>query len=403
MEFVCRVGTPDGRVLEQILEARDEAALRGDLQRRGFHLFEARAKGIPWSNWFARAASARIPARTFLIFNQELAALLKAGLPLLQALDLMLERLEHPRFRAVLGEIRERVKSGADLSEAFAAHGDLFPPLYAPSLKAGERTGELEQVIRRFVRYMKLMIEARRRVIGALVYPAVLVVLSIAMIAVMVVFVLPKFSGFFESLEADLPFATRFALGASAFLRAWWPVLVGSTVVAWWTARRWRRTAAGRATMDRWRLKLPVVGTIFQGTALSEFCRALATLLSGGIPLVQALEIAVSAVGNAWVRAQLLPTIDAVRQGGSFHAALERTELFESLEIDMVKVGEATGALDGMLQSVSEFLDEAVETRLQRLLTLIEPLMLVFMGVIIATLLISIYVPLFGSLGQNRF
>jgi type IV pilus assembly protein PilC len=401
MEFVCRVGTPDGRVLEEVVQARDEAALRGELQRRGYHLFEARAKGLGLARFFRRGGGA-IQPRAFLIFNQELAALLKAGLPLLQALDLMLERMENQRFRSVLADVRERVKSGTDLSEAFAAHGDLFPPLYAPSLKAGERTGEIEQVIRRFVRYMKLMMDARRRLIGALVYPAVLVVLSIAMITVMVVVVLPKFTGFFESLEADLPLPTRVALATSAFLRRTWPFLVGGALASWYSIRRWRRTDAGRATLDRWRLAVPIVGPIFKGTALSEFTRALSTLLTGGIPLVQALEIAVSAVGNAHVREKVTPTIDLVRQGGSFHVALDKTELFESLEIDMVKVGEATGALDTMLLSVSEFLDEAVETRLQRLLTLIEPLMLVFMGLIIAILLISIYVPLFGSLGQNR-
>lgn len=401
MEFACRVGTPDGRVLDEVLEARDEAALRGELQRRGYHLFEARAKGLGLGRLFRRRGGP-IPLRAFLIFNQELAALLKAGLPLLQGLDLMLERMENQRFRSVLADIRERVKSGTDLSEAFAAHGDLFPPLYAPSLKAGERTGEIEQVIRRFVRYMKLMMDARRRVVGALVYPLVLVVLSIAMIAVMIVVVLPKFNNFFVSLEADLPLPTRIALGASAFLRQTWPLLLGGTLLGWFLVQRWRRTASGRATLDRWRLALPIIGPIFKGTALSEFSRALSTLLTGGIPLVQALEIAVSAVGNAFVRQRVSPTLDVVRQGGAFHVALEQTKLFESLEIDMVKVGEATGALDTMLLSVSEFLDEAVETRLQRLLTLIEPLMLVFMGVIIATLLISIYVPLFGSLGQNR-
>jgi len=404
VQFVCRIGTPDGRVLEEIFQARDESDLRADLQRRGFHLFEARSRGLRVGGWLPwRAHRQKIPSRVFLVFNQELAALLKAGLPLLQTLDLMLERLQHAHFRTVLTDIRDRVRSGTDLSEAFAAHPGLFPPLYAPSLKAGERTGELEQVIRRFVRYMKLVLDARRRVIGALVYPTVLVGLSLAMLAIMATFVVPKFADFFLGMGVQLPLITRLALGLSQSLQRWWPGVLFATLATSVLTRRWAASAAGRQTVDRWRLSVPIVGKVFRGFALSEFTRALSTLLAGGIPLVQALEIAVSAVGNLFVRRRLEPSIGEVREGRPFHGAIEKTRLFDSLEVDMIKVGESTGSLDAMLQSVSEFLDEQTETRVQRLLTLIEPLLLVFMGILIATLLIAIYVPLFSTVGQNTF
>jgi type IV pilus assembly protein PilC len=332
-----------------------------------------------------------------------MAALLKAGLPLLQALDLMLERMHNQHFRAVLTEIRDRVKSGEDMSDAFAAFGDLFPRLYPSSLKAGERSGELELVIRRFVRYMRLVLDARRRVVSALVYPAVLVCLSIAMIIIMAIYVVPKFLVFFENLEAELPLITRMVLAVSMAANRNWPLLLVGTVAAALFYRSWSHTENGQATVDRLKLRAPFLGPVLHRFALSEFSRSLSTLLAGGIPLVPAFEIAVSAVGNTYVRSRLEPTIQMVREGKPFHAALEESGVFTDMAVDMVKVGEATGSLDEMLSNVSDFLDEQIETRMQRLLSLIEPLMLVFMGIMIAILLIAIYLPLMGALGESKF
>jgi type IV pilus assembly protein PilC len=345
----------------------------------------------------------RIPVQDFVIFNQELAALLKAGLPLLQTLDLMLERMNNQHFRAVLTDVRDQVKSGTDLSEAFASHGDLFPRLYPSSLKAGERSGELELVIRRFIRYMKLLLDARRRVISALVYPAVLVILSIAMIAVMAIYVVPKFMSFFDELGADLPLITQVVLAVSTFASKNWPLILILLVLGTLALRSWGRTEGGRLTLDRLKLKTPFLGPVLHRFAMSEFSRALSTLLAGGIPLVPAFEIAVSSVGNAYVRSRLEPTIQMVREGKPFFSALEKSEIFTDMAIDMVKVGETTGSLDDMLGSVSEFLDEQIETRMARLLSLVEPMMLVFMGIIIAILLISIYLPMFSMLGSTKF
>ena len=403
MQFVCRVGTPDGRVLEEVVTASDESALRSDLSKRGYHLFEVRRRGVARKLPGRSMSRRRIPDQEFMIFNQELASLLKAGLPLLQTLDLMLERMKNPHFRSVLLEVRDKVKSGTDLSEAFADQGDLFPRLYASSLKAGERSGELEQVIRRFIRYMKLLLDARRRVISALVYPAVLVVLSIAMISVMAIYVVPKFMGFFSELGAELPMITRVVLAVSTFASSNWVVIALGLVTAGIALRSWGKTETGRLALDRLKLRVPLMGPVMQRFAQSEFSRSLATLLSGGIPLVPAFEIAVSSIGNAYVRSRLEPTIQMVREGKPFHIAIEKSEVFSDMAIDMVKVGEATGALDDMLTSVSEFLDEQVETRMQRLLSLVEPIMLVFMGIIIAILLISIYLPMFGMLGSSKF
>lgn len=402
MQFLCRLGTPEGAVIEEVHHGHDADALRQDLQRKGFHVFEVRPR-LALARALPRVRRrGKLSIQRFLVFNQELAALLAAGLPLLQCLELMLERLKDPLFREVLLDVRERVASGQELSAAFEAHGDLFPRLYPSSLKAGERSGDLEKVIRRFVRYLQLLLEARKRVVSALVYPTVLVCLSVAMIVVMTVFVVPKFAGLYADLEAELPLITRITLAIGNFMRSNWIVITATLVVGIWALRRWSDTPAGRVALDRLRLRLPVLGPVFHRFGISEMTRSLATLLDGGLPLVPSLEISTSAVGNAWLRERLAPTVQRVREGRSLHAALEQTGVMEELAIDMVKVGETTGALGTMLTNVSDFLDQEVETRMQRLLTLVEPLMLVFMGIIVALLLISVYLPMFSVLGQVK-
>lgn len=402
MQFVCRLGTPEGRVVEQVFEAIDESALRKDLAKKGFHPFEIRRKGllgrIRWP--FGSLRAAKVGPRELQLFNQEIAALLRSGLPLLQTLDLMLGRQRDPEFRRVLTEIRDRVKGGEDLSTVVESFGDMFPPLYAATLKAGERSGEMELVIRRFVRYLGLVLQTRNRVVSALVYPLALVGLSVALIGVMTVYVLPRFTDFFSNMNIDLPLLTRLTMGFSLFIKdnlVWVLLIVLAAGVA---LSQILRSSAGRQFVARWVLKIPLLGGIFYRMALSEFCRSLATLLAGGIPLVTALEISVRAVGNQHLQSKLQPVARRVREGRSLAEALQETGVASEIVVDMVEVGEATGALDSMLSDVSDFLDEEVETRLQRVLSLLEPVMLVLMGLIVATLLISVYLPLFSLLGQ---
>lgn len=408
MHYLCRLGTPDGRVVEEVHESADRVSLLGDLERRGYHVFEVRPRGfaLPSASFRlftrGRPQRRRVPARRFLVFNQELAALLRAGLPLLQALDLMRERGSDPRLQALLEEIREKVKGGLDLSEAFAALGPGVPALYPAILKAGERSGELETVIRRFIRYHRLVLDARRRVISALVYPGVLVLLSTAMIAVMGLYVIPRFEDFYVALDVPLPSLTRVVLAISVFARRHLILLVAAALASVWGARSWSRTPSGSLRVDSWKLKVPFVGPILHRFSLSEFSRSLATLLAGGIPLVPSLEVAIDAVGNRFIRDRLHPTIDGVCEGKAFYETLEASGVVTDIAIDMVKVGESTGALDEMLNEVSQFLDEEIETRLERMLTLIEPILLIVMGAIIATLLIAMYLPMFSAWEQMR-
>ena len=402
MEFVCHVGTAEGRVSRQVRRAADERALRAELEREGLHLITLE-RGLAASarpgleGWRRR----RVPLAQLVVFSQELAALLRAGLPLVQSLGMLVERQNDPGFRGLLARVVERVRSGGELSEAFGELGDALPPIYSSALRAGERTGDLEKVLLRVVRYFKLVLDARKKVYTALVYPSVLLGLSVAMLGVMALYVVPRFRVFYEAMDLEeLPLLTRITLGTATALRDNLPFLVLAVVLAVPFATRWARSAPGQLALGRLRLGLPVLGGIFHGFAVSEYCRSLSTLLSGGLPLVQALDIATGAVGNAWVRVKLAPAIGRVREGTALHQALAETGQAPPIVLDMVQVGEATGALDAMLSNASEFLDDEVETRMQRLLQLIEPILLVVVGGLVAVLLVSVYLPIFSALSQ---
>jgi len=402
---MCRIGTPDGRVAQETFEAASVVALRTDLEGRGIHLFEAKPEGL-LARLSLRKKSGqkvRIPMAELLVFNQEFAALLKAGLPLIQSLDMMIDRQRDEGFKEILMQIREKVSSGAELSDVVASYGEVFPPLYASSLKAGERSGELEGVLRRFIRYQQLIMKAQKQVVSALIYPILLVSLSLGLIAILAIFVVPKFTEFFDGLDGELPLMTRVTIGTSLAIKnniLW--IFLGLVAAAFFL-QQWKSTESGRVALDRLKLQIPLLGSVFNRLAFSEFCRSLSTLVSGGIPLVSAQEVSVSAVGNAYIRKALGPSISSVRQGLPLHQALEETGVVPEIAIDMVKVGEATGSLDVMLENVSDFLDEEVETLMERVLGVLEPIMLVFMGGIVAVLLVSIYLPLVSMMQQIDF
>jgi type IV pilus assembly protein PilC len=404
MEFVCHVGTPDGQVRRERRSAPDESALRAELEREGLALLGLeRGKAGLLRPALALVGRRKVPLPSLLVFSQELAALLKAGLPLLQALQLLASRQRDARFRGVLEQVRERVKAGSELSEAFAEHGDLFPPLFSSSLKAGERTGELEAVLRRFVRYLRLLLDARKKVYSALVYPTFLIGVSTVLLGVMTLYVLPQFEKFYGDMDIqEMPALTELTMGVSRFLREQILLIVAGLVAGVLALRSWTRTDSGRRSLDRFRLRLPFLGVVLHRFSISEYCRSLATLLSGGLPLVPALEISTRSVGNSWIRSRLEPSIPRVREGQALHTALGETGVVPDLALDMVEVGEATGSLDQMLSNVSEFFDEEVETRMQRFLSLIEPIMLIVVGGLVALILASVYLPIFSALGQVR-
>ena len=399
-QFIVRVGTPDGDVVERQVQATNARAAQEEMRRQGMYVFDAK-RGTFSLREFLPLRKA-VSTEKFLLFNQELLALVKAGLPIIQSLDIMLERQKNARFREILTDVREKVKSGVALSDAFASYGDLFPPIYATSLRAGERSGDVEGVLRRFLRYQKMIVNLRKRVVGAMIYPVILILLSSAMVFIMLTVVIPKFTEFFAGFDAQLPPFTRLMITVAMFLRTNLVLVLASVAVTAYLARKWVNTV-GRMPWDWFKLRVPLAGGIFHRFAVLQFTQSLGTLLSGGTPMVPALEIASQSITNEVVSSKVFGVIQNVREGEPLWRSLETTGVIGDLAVEMIKVGESTGALTEMLGNVSEFYDEEIEARLSRMVAAIEPLILVFMGLVIAVLLYAFYLPLFqlSSVGQS--
>jgi type IV pilus assembly protein PilC len=396
-----KTGWPDGSVAEESILAPDSKSARAEIERRGGHVFEVKRHGfgLPGGRGGRRG---RVKMADFLVFNQELIALLKAGLPVVRSFEILLERQESPALRAVLQDVKDRVNSGASISDAFAEQGDIFPRLYWTSLKAGEKSGEIEGVLRRYLKYQKTIIAISRKVVSTLVYPAILILLSTVLIGVLMTFVIPKFQEFFADFNADLPLLTVVVVSIAAFLRDNVVWLFPAVAFGAWLAWRWVRTPAGRQWSDGILLKLPFLGGLFQRFAITQFTRSLSTLLAGGTPLVPSLENAAEAIGNRHISRRVREVVPKVREGGELWQALDSTGIFTNLTIEMIKVGETSGALEEMLTAVSDFYDEEIDVLLGRVITLVEPAILVLMGGVIMTILLSVYLPIFRIMSQIK-
>ena len=395
MEFRCRLGTVSGEILEGVYVAESEARLRRDLEDKGLYLLAVQRKGsLRWPA-LSRRKRRRIASREFIIFNQELATLLKAGMPVVQSLDILCRRVENPAFKSALEDVHDRVRGGSSLSEAFEAQGDLVPGVYTASLLAGEKSGGLEEVIRRYVAYVKVIGMVRRKTISALVYPAILMALSLVVVGIIVLRVVPQFANFYQGLGADLPLVTRAIVATSTALNSYLALIVPIAAVAGIALWFWMKRPGLGAHVDRLILGVPGLGPVARKFATSQLARTLATLLGGGIPLVSALDMSVRAIGNRYLAQHLVTVGQRVREGEALSTAMAARGVFPSVAIKMVEVGESTGALREMLNSIAEFFDEEIETTLGRFVTVIEPLLLIIMGIVIAGLLLALYMPLF--------
>ena len=395
MEFSCRLVTARGEIVEGVYTADTEARLRHELEDKGLHILALRPRGGIGGFSFALPRRRRISPREFLEFNQELATLLKAGMPLVQSLDLLRGGIADPLFRSVLDAVYERVKAGSALSDAFEEHGALFPRVYTASLMAGERSGSLEVVLRRYVAYTKLAGAVRRKTISALIYPAVLVSLAVVVVSVIVLKLVPAFSEFYASFNAELPLVTRIIVRGSSVLSHNILLVLAAIAFAGMALVYWVRQPGVRLGMDRALLRLPWAGDVARKFSTAQLARTLATLLGGGIPLVNALEIAGRSIGNRHMARELENVAQSVREGQGLAATMRTTGLFPDVAVKMTEVGEATGALQEMLNSLSEFYDEEIETNMDRFVTLVEPVLLITMGLVIAALLLALYMPLF--------
>src|SRR5712664_3109868 len=404
-EFICRLGTPAGEVVTRTVEAPGVNEARAHLEREGFRVFNVAApktSGVTALTHFGRGGTQlKVKANDFLLFNQQLAALVRAGIPILQAISMLRKRAASARLRAVLGDVEEQIRGGAALSQAFAAQGSIFPRIYTASILAGERSGALDEVLSRYVSYMRRSVGLRRKIRGALAYPAFLLVACLGMVIFLTTFVVPRMSDLFAGFGNDLPTVTRIVLGLSHWIigNAFWfaPLLVISAVVFF----IWSRTPSGRLIIDALLLRLPLAGKLLTQMSTAQASRSLATLLAGGITLVESWEIAAESITNLELRRRSSAILPLIREGQSFTESLEAAGWLPELAIDMIGIGERSGSLREMLDEVATFYDAEGEVRLEQLTTTLEPAILVVMGGIVVVILLAIYLPIIESISSG--
>ena len=397
-EYVIKMADERGHVLEQLENAGSESEVRERYAQQGFHVYSVKPKGL-------LSAELRLPQRRkvkqdqFLIFNQQFVTLIHAGLPIIQSIDLLMKRQRNPFFRSVLQNVRDRVKGGELLSEAFEAQ-HVFPKVYTTTLLAGEKSGNLEEVMGRYIAFQRLAVSFRKKLTASLVYPALLVLMVIVMMTFLITFVVPQFANLYNQLGAELPPMTMMMLAIGVNAKQYAPYAFVVLVIVGFFVWRWMKSDAGATRMDKIKLGIPVLGQIWLKYQVAVFSRMLSTLLSGGLPLVPALETASESMQSRLISHGLDGATREVREGQALARGLEDSKIFPQMAVEMIEVGESTGALPAMLNSVAEFYEEDVQTALATAMSLIEPVILIVMGVVVAFVLISLYLPIF-SLGAG--
>ena len=395
MEFRCRLASPTGEIVEGVYVADSESRLRHELEEKGLYVLSLQPKHAIAGISLRLPQRKGIATREFLVFNQELATLLRAGMPLVQSLDLLKRRVTSPTFKSVLDDIHEKIRSGTALSDAFALHGDLFPSVYTASILAGERSGNLDAVLRRYVEYTKIIQAVKSKTVSALVYPAILITLAVGLVSVIVLKVVPAFSDFYASFGAELPLITRIIVKVSDVLRSQFILILTVLTVAIAVVVSWARQPGQKARFDHMLLGLPFLGQVARKFSMSSACTSGRPPPSSVASVRAICDVAARSVGNQYMAKQLEVVSGRVCEGESFAAALEARRAFPEVAVKMAEVGESTGALQDMLNTVADFYDEEISTTMDRFITLVEPVLLVIMGIVIAGLLLALYMPLF--------
>ncbi len=394
MDFDCRYSKPNGEVVRELIVGQAVEEIRSQIRDRGF--LPLSVKPRIWSlPSVGRASPKKFTPQDFIAFNQQFVALIRAGLPILRSLDLLRNRIANPSLRSYIEKVRDRVLSGVSLSDALEEQG-VFPKVYTASVFAGERSGNLEEVIQRYVRYEKTIVTASKKFRNSLIYPAFLVVLSTVMVGVILGYVIPRFAELYEGLGAGLPLPTQVLIAISSTIQSGLVLGIPLGVGLLIGLRIWAGSIRGRIQIDDLKLRVPVLGSIMSMFAIAQLARTLSTLLSGGIPLVSALEVAHESSGNRVIADAIAVGRTGVQEGKSLADSLEATRRFPELALEMIQVGEQTGALPDMLNHVADFYDEDLDLRLTALLAWVEPVILIFVAGFVAAILISLYLPIFS-------
>lgn len=394
-EFIIKVADERGHVTEQVESARSEGEVRERFSQQGCCVVAVKPRGLLIGGSRLLMPTRRhVKLSQFVVFNQQMVTLLRAGLPILTALDLLIKQQKDEFFRQLLRDVRERVKRGEPISEAFENQG-VFPKIYTTTLLAGEKSGNLEEVLGRYVHFQRLALSFRKKLKASLIYPTLLVVMVCVMFVFLVTFVVPRFAELYSQLGAELPWMTQFMLAVGVGAQKYFLLAAGTAALLAFGVWRWARSESGGLWLDRLRLALPLLGSIWLKYQVSMFTRMMATLLSGGLPLLPALQTAGASIQSREVTKAVAEAAKRVREGQPLARSLEESGRFPELAVEMIAVGESTGALPQMLTSAAEFYEEDVETALSAALSLIEPAILMVMAVVVGFVLISLYMPIF--------
>ena len=391
-EFTIRMADERGRLQEQVQNAASAEELRTRFTQAGYYVYSVKTRGLRSSS------HRRVKLETFLIFNQQFVTLIRAGVPILHGLEMLAKNQKNQLFQSQLQAVAQRVRTGQSPSEAFEAQGS-FPVIYTTTLLAGERSGHLEDVLSRYLSFQRISLTFRKKLIASLFYPALLILMVIAMFLFLITFVVPRFGQLYDQIGGHLPGLTVFLLALGNNFQHYILYAIPILGAAGYGIYRWARTDAGGDRIDQVRLRLPIFGSIWQKYQVALFARTLSTLLEGGLPPVPSLETAARSISSRIIARAVRSSVGSVREGKPLSQSLVATRVFPELATSMVEVGESTGALPQMLNSIAEFFEEDVQNALTAALSLIEPAILIVMGIVVVTIMIALYLPIF-SLGQ---
>ena len=395
--YRCKIGTSDGRVLEKEFEAENREALQESLEAQGFFVFKIRKASLQWFSKGVGGGS--LSGRRFLTLNQEMQVLIRSGLPILQVLDTLVDRMEAGGLLNTLQDIRTDVKGGSSLSDAFGRFPKMFPQLYVASLRAGEQSGDLPITLNRYIEYQKRVEAIRAKVRSATFYPALLAVAVTVVLGFLMLYVIPSFTQVYADADMQLPLLTRIVIALADGLVAWLPLWLPALLVSLFLMRTYARTDGGAFMVDRIKLRLPFFGVLLQEYALSTFCRTFSITLASGIPVVQAMQMSQGTLNNRVQEKRLANAVKRIEEGARISEALEQTGNFPIIALRMIGVGESSGSLVDMLADVSDYYEDEVERRLDRLTTMVEPLMMMTMGLLIGGIVVAMYIPIFQMAG----
>lgn len=396
--FTCKLGSSEGRVLIKEFESASPDMLRTTLEEQGFFVFEIKKKPLQFL-WNKGPSRRKVDNKTLLTFNQELLVLIKAGLPIVQALDTVLERSDRSLLSEILREVREDVKGGMALSDSLERYPRAFPHLYVASVRAGERTGDLPLTIRRYILFLKRVEEVRKKFISALVYPAILVTVATLAITFLLVYVVPTFSQVYTDSGSQLPLPTQMLIAFSSFLKRYFLLMLALGAAAVAGVKRWAETESGRYHLDGLKIRVPFLGELFSRFAVTSFTRTLATVIGSGIPIVESLKMSIGTLNNVVLERKLLQAVVKVEEGTSLSAAIESVKIMPPLALRMLGVGETTGSLEEMLSDIAEYFEGEIDARLHLLTTAIEPAIMIFMGLVVGIIILTMYLPIFKIAG----